>query len=104
MKIRLKLENLIFFRAALLRTSIWSKQGALVTSCTDDLLIQLIALYNRFFALENACFFEEEKELLWGAYYAKQSPFWGGLIPWQEWEIEKNWSKHLEKLRCELEK
>lgn len=65
MSSRLKLENLIFYRAAYLDTLVEANNGFLVTRCPDPLLRAYILLYNQFFALENRRELASEQESVW---------------------------------------
>lgn len=88
MKTRLKLENLIFARAAFLRVCVWGKNGAFCCSSTDALLRCCMELYNRFFAEENRTSYAEPAEYFWFDYFENTHFYRGGLVPFQVVECE----------------
>ena len=88
MSTRLKLENLIFARAADLHATVWGKNGALACASTDGLLQSYLRVYNRFFAAENQAEYEEPEESFWANYFASTFFYRGGLIPFQSVKSE----------------
>ena len=84
MSTRLKLENLIFWRAAHLHVTVLGKNGHLLTTSQDAFLQALLQIYNGFFSSQNQRTFKEITRCLWLDYLMNQLPFQGGLIPFQE--------------------
>ena len=101
MSSRLKLENLIFARAAWLRTEIFSQNGALFCARADALLRAWLQTYNAFFAAENRRRFGTFSSTYWADFCAQQEPYWGGLVPFQNTQSEIFFEQRLAAARAQ---